>query len=189
MDLLIERIFHLICKSRRVGYVCHFVADVSDGACLQGSICRWFGRRQDLRHLSVLSQLIPNEFYRYNRCVCTVMQHVDLTRIYDAELFGGGVPCPLGINKLIFMTLVFPVPRTQTIRCQRDYHLYWSAKFCREMSFYFSLSFLMAALWNRAGHYIFALWFLSFFFFFFFPHLISAVGEWMSTILPHMVWP
>jgi len=26
----------------------------------------------------------------------------------------------------------------------------------------------MAALWNRTGHYIFALWFLSFFFFFFF---------------------
>jgi len=23
----------------------------------------------------------------------------------------------------------------------------------------------------------------------FFPHLISAVGDWMSTILPHMVWP
>jgi len=43
----------------------------------------------------------------------------------------------------------------------------------------------MASLWNRAGHYIFALWFLSFFFlfFFFFPHLISAVGDWMSTIL------
>jgi len=31
-----------------------------------------------------------------------------------------------------------------------------------------------------------------FFFFFlsiFFPRLISAVGDWMSTILPHMVWP
>ena len=25
--------------------------------------------------------------------------------------------------------------------------------------------------------------------FFFFPRLISAVGDWMSTILPHMVWP
>jgi len=25
---------------------------------------------------------------------------------------------------------------------------------------------IMAALWNRAGHYVFALWFLSFFFFF-----------------------
>jgi len=33
---------------------------------------------------------------------------------------------------------------------------------------------IMAALWNRAGHYIFALWFLSFFFFF--PRL-------------HVVWP
>ena len=25
--------------------------------------------------------------------------------------------------------------------------------------------------------------------FFYFPRLISAVGDWMSTILPHMVWP
>jgi len=33
----------------------------------------------------------------------------------------------------------------------------------------------MAALWNRIGHYIFALWFLSSFFFF--PRLISAVAE------------
>jgi len=23
----------------------------------------------------------------------------------------------------------------------------------------------------------------------FFSRLISAVGDWMSTILPHMVWP
>jgi len=26
-------------------------------------------------------------------------------------------------------------------------------------------------------------------FFYLFPRLISAVGDWMSTILPHMVWP
>jgi len=39
---------------------------------------------------------------------------------------------------------------------------------------------------NRADHYIFAMWFLSFFFF---PRLISAVGDWMSTILPQVVWP
>ena len=44
----------------------------------------------------------------------------------------------------------------------------------------------MVALCNMADHYIFALWFLSFLFF---PCLISAVGDWMSTILPHMVWP
>jgi len=45
---------------------------------------------------------------------------------------------------------------------------------------------IMVALWNRADHYIFALWFLSVFFylsFFFFPRLISAAAGWMSTIL------
>jgi len=48
----------------------------------------------------------------------------------------------------------------------------------------------MAALRSRRGHYIFALWFLlSSFFLSFFPRLISAVGDLMSTIHPHMVWP
>jgi len=48
----------------------------------------------------------------------------------------------------------------------------------------------MAALCNRTGHYIFALWFLSFFFFLFsFLHrLISAVGDWMSTIPYFYIW-
>ena len=58
--------------------------------------------------------------------------------------------------------------------------------------------FVMAAIWNRAGHYVLVLWFLSSsfffalllsFFFFFIPRLISAVADWMPTILPHMVWP
>ena len=49
---------------------------------------------------------------------------------------------------------------------------------------------VMVALWNRADHYIFMLFLLSsFFFLFLFPRLISAVRDWMSTILPHMVWP
>jgi len=43
----------------------------------------------------------------------------------------------------------------------------------------------MVALWNRADHYIFALWFLLSFFFF--PRLISAVADWMSAIFPHGV--
>ena len=30
---------------------------------------------------------------------------------------------------------------------------------------------------------------LSFFFLSFFPRLMSAAVDWMSTILPHMVWP
>ena len=47
---------------------------------------------------------------------------------------------------------------------------------------------IMVALCNRADHYIFILWFLLSICLFF-PHLISAVAEWMSAILAHMVWP
>jgi len=47
----------------------------------------------------------------------------------------------------------------------------------------------MAALWNRAGDYVSARWFfLLSFFLSFFPRLISAVGDWMSTVLPHIMW-
>jgi len=68
-----------------------------------------------------------------------------------------------------------------------SFPLYHSSLF----SFFFSsfllvASVIMAALWNRAGHYIFALWF---FLLSFFPRLFSAVGDWMSAILLHMVWP
>jgi len=48
----------------------------------------------------------------------------------------------------------------------------------------------MANLWNTAGNYIFASGFyLSFFFSIFLPRLISAVGDWISAILPHIIWP
>jgi len=50
------------------------------------------------------------------------------------------------------------------------------------------LTFYVVALWNRADHYIFALWFLSSIYLFL-PRLISAAADWMSTVLPHMVWP
>jgi len=41
---------------------------------------------------------------------------------------------------------------------------------------------IMVALCNRADRYIFMLYL-------FFPRLISDVGDWMFTILRHMVWP
>jgi len=44
----------------------------------------------------------------------------------------------------------------------------------------------MAALRSRCGHYILP---CSFFFLSFFRRLFSAVPDWMSTILPHMMWP
>jgi len=46
-----------------------------------------------------------------------------------------------------------------------------------------SFSF-MVALCNTADHIYFHPVVCSFFF----PRLISAVGDWMSAILPHMVW-
>jgi len=56
---------------------------------------------------------------------------------------------------------------------------------------------VMAALCNRAGHMppcvigqVIILLSCGFFFFLsFFPRLISAVADWMSPILLHMVWP
>ena len=46
--------------------------------------------------------------------------------------------------------------------------------------------FSMVALWNRADHniYFHAVVCSSFF-----PRLISSAADWMSAILPHMVWP
>jgi len=54
-----------------------------------------------------------------------------------------------------------------------------------------SIFLVMAALWNTAGHYIFALWLLLSIYLLssFFPRLISAVADWVSAILAHMVWP
>ena len=48
----------------------------------------------------------------------------------------------------------------------------------------------MVALCNRADHIYFHP-VVSFYLLlsFFIPRLISAVGDWMSAILPHMVWP
>jgi len=41
----------------------------------------------------------------------------------------------------------------------------------------------MAALWNRAGHYILP---CGFYLSIFFPCLISEAADWMSTMLLHM---
>jgi len=40
-----------------------------------------------------------------------------------------------------------------------------------------------AIIFLSCGFYLSSIFYLSF------PRLISAAGDWMSTILPHMVWP
>ena len=62
-------------------------------------------------------------------------------------------------------------PEDSTINIVIDYYYYYGRPMC-----------------NRADHYIFALWFLLLLLSFF-PRRISAVADWMSTILLHMVWP
>ena len=46
----------------------------------------------------------------------------------------------------------------------------------------------MAALYNSAGDYIFALWFLLSFYLVFFRRLFSAVVDWMSVPYFHTWW-
>jgi len=50
-------------------------------------------------------------------------------------------------------------------------------------------AFIMAALRSRCGDYILPFGFFLSSIFFFIPRLISAAADWMSTILPHMLWP
>jgi len=74
---------------------------------------------------------------------------------------------------------------SQTAALNRGHHLNLAG---RPSRWALAHILVMVALCNRADHCIFIL-FLSFFFFLFFPRLISAVGDWMFTILWHMVWP
>ena len=88
---------------------------------------------------------------------------------------------------LLHGTLVSSGRQPNFAALNRGRHLYSSGR----PSGWALLLFVMVTLWNRADHYIFILFLLSSSssFFFFFPRLISAVGDWMFTILWHMVWP
>jgi len=79
--------------------------------------------------------------------------------------------------------------RSEKVRCSSNMKLWlWVDRFVlsNELRIFASCfsSLIMAALHSRCGHYIFCRGF-----YFFCPRLISAVADWMSTILPHMVWP
>jgi len=58
---------------------------------------------------------------------------------------------------------------------------------CRKRRLNLAL-FFMAALCSRCGHYVFLSCGFFFFLLSFFPRLISAVADWMSTVLSHMMW-
>jgi len=94
--------------------------------------------------------------------------------VHCIYIFGGSLP-PDGI-----------LPDAKfTLRPSLARHLYLAGRLSRWASAHV---LVMAALRNRAGHYIFALWFLYSICLSIFPHLISAAADWMSTILLHVVW-
>ena len=81
------------------------------------------------------------------------------------------------------------------LSCPHQPYSPWSILFLHTLTFLIpnlkrKFNLIMAALCNRAGHYIFVLWILSssFFLLSFFPRLISAVADCMFTILLNMVW-
>ena len=89
---------------------------------------------------------------------------------------------------------------SSNISCTCPYNMVNFSVIATEIvSLVWGTSAIMAALCNRAGRYIFALWFLSFYlsvflsFYLsiylsiFFPCLISTATDWMSTILLH-IW-
>ena len=83
-------------------------------------------------------------------------------------------------NELVFNDYI-------TLMFSNDFVLIMAALWNRAGHYICILSFLMAALWNRQAIIVLPCgFFLSSFFI---PCIISVVTDWMSTILLHMVWP
>jgi len=90
--------------------------------------------------------------------------------------WGSGRGCPLVVHYWADL---------QSVHGLRCYGNITRMRNVSEYMLVLALCLVMVAICNRADHYILPCGFyLSFS-----PRLISAVGDWMSTILPHMVWP
>ena len=139
---------------------------------------------------NLLSPAAPGVFLP----VCNVygVLHVFYSADPGLNYFRRGVgPC-----RSTYWNIRIPLPR-QVLIMHVKWLLLWCvidvlimAALCNRGPLYFCpvVTIFMVTLCNRADHYIFIL-FLSFFLLLFFPRLISAVGDWMFTILRHMVWP
>jgi len=115
---------------------------------------------------------------------------VDLEKAFDRVLREviRCAMCKLGADEWLVSAVMYIYMGAQTVvRTVRGNSDNVEVKVGMHQGSALSLLLFMAALRSRCGHCIFVL-FLSFFLSFF-PRLISAVADWMSTILPHMVWP
>ena len=94
--------------------------------------------------------------------------HMSDTKLDTGVNYGGRVP---RICSDVLVIMFFPPEfSTYNVLNNEVYHLLWSPYVIGQAIIFSSCFFLLL---------------LSFFFF---PRLILAVGDWMSTILRHMVW-
>jgi len=101
---------------------------------------------------------------------------------------GRNLPIPVGLAIGLYNSSATLQAVMGLCKCSILLHSFHVKIIFRRVSFQQFLSlFIMVALWNRADHYIFALWFLLLLNLF--PRLISAIADWMSAILPHVVCP
>ena len=145
--------------------------------------------------MTVKRQVIPDLWRTNRKClvhhdegrVRTAKQRFCQFLAYDSKLRSMLTAALLFVHCRSFLYAKFTIwSQTSLFRClSRSVLLYLIMSYAL-CGGHFCLTWIMAALRSRCGHYVFALWFLSSFFI---PHLISAVGDWMFTILPHMVWP
>ena len=112
-------------------------------------------------------------------CVCV---SVSLSQV-GVSFYRNGWMAPAGFWHRSYLSLILHCIATE-FRYLLKIRVHPSATWSQTLN----LAVFMAALHSRCGHYISGRWFYPFSSIFF-SRLISAVGNWMSTILPHMMWP
>jgi len=132
-------------------------------------------RRIHLRRKSTLD--------RYIRLLWTLAVHIGAPKLmFDAKVYDVLVCCSYSgcASNVLTKTLLLHIRHCLTA-------IVMAALWNRAGHYIFVLWFFMAALRSTCGHYIFILWFLLSFYLFFSPNFSHCRS--MSTILLQMVWP
>jgi len=139
--------------------------------------------------------LLPNyqEFQVMFEGVCNELQfHIGMLFNFNIKIYHGAIVIVWRVRGKIIMSVLCNIVCNNCTQWNAHCHTHMNRPNISldwvlfHWAHFTVLRFIfMVALWNRTDHYIFARWFLLSFF----PCLISAIADWMSAILPHMVWP
>ena len=111
----------------------------------------------------------------------------------DIVLYGDPAPKKRG-TAANFRPMSIAAKLSSILYCCEFVTLIWLCMLllcCDVIVYTVSTLFFMVTLWNREylGIFLPCGFFFCFLLLSFFPRLISAVADWMSAILPYMVWP